>query len=219
MREDAVCVVSYLKLTEEEMTGRDLHEYQKMLALRMLRQGFSDFLCMEIKEDEIKRSELGKPYYAGADNCHFNISHCRTAVAVAVSKYLVGVDVESMRQVKYPMVRKCCSPKEMQYVMNTKEEKEKPADLSEEETERFLHIWTLKESFVKMTGEGLRMPVNTICFEPELFQKSKDILLCKKEQEHNSSSYLYFPENIILALTIQTKEPLSQEQIIWKKYP
>lgn len=219
MNQEAVCIVSYLRLTEEMMAGKELHEYQKKLAFDMLKQVFSDFLYTELREEDIKRTKLGKPYYAKDNGCCFNISHCKTAVVVAVSKYPVGIDVESMRQVKYIMVRKCCSPKELQYVMNTKDsQKEKTAALSEEETKRFLHMWTLKESYVKMTGEGLRMPIDTICYNPEKFLKKKDILLCKKELELNSSSYLYFPENLIIALTIQKKTLLTEKQIIWKEY-
>lgn len=218
MRKEAVCVVSYLRLSESEIIGKNLHEYQKRLAFDMLKQVFSDFLCMELKEEDIKRTAFGKPYYAGNGNFYFNISHCKTAVVIAVSEYPVGIDVESMRQVKHHMVRKCCSTKEIQYVMERKDDgRERKSGLSEDETRRFLQMWTLKESYVKMTGEGLRMPINTISFEPEHFQKRKDILICKKEWGKNSSSYLYFPKELTIALTMQSNV-LKEEQIIWKEY-
>lgn len=85
----------------------------------------------------------GKPSLAEFPDIHFNISHCATAIACAVSDRPVGIDVES--------TDRKISPHLVEYVMN-KEERE--AILNDRLD--FFRIWTRKEAFVKLHGTGLQ---------------------------------------------------------------
>ena len=107
MEEQAVCKVSYTRLKDMALENRELYSYQKKLAMWMLKKSFLDFFQMELKEEAVGRTSYGKPYYKEAENCYFNISHCRQAVCVAVCRYPVGIDVESMRKIGLPAVKKC----------------------------------------------------------------------------------------------------------------
>lgn len=216
MRSDTICAVYYCILPETAAVGSDLHIYQKKLALRMLRQVFSDFFHVELKEEKIKRHPNGKPYYEDNENFQFNISHCRTAVVVAVSGRCLGIDVESSRSVKYRTAEKCCNAGEMQYIFRQNPtDRNRSDELSVEETERFLQLWTLKESYVKMTGDGLRTPVNTVCFHLTDFQKSGDGHMRRSVTDEMSTSCLYLPGDITIALTIQGKIR-DEDTILWK---
>ena len=86
----------------------------------------------------------GKPFIIGHPEIHFSLSHCREAVACAVSDRPVGIDVESVRRYKEDVVR---------YAMNEQEQQQIAA--AERPDVAFIRLWTMKEARLKLTGEGI----------------------------------------------------------------
>lgn len=74
----------------------------------------------------------------------FSISHCRHAVAVAVSDGPVGIDVESVRPLRPELVAK---------TMNTAEQTLIATFSHPDRT--FTRLWTCKEAFLKLRGTGI----------------------------------------------------------------
>lgn len=101
----------------------------------------------------ILRDEMGKPYLQG-NPIYFNISHSGEYLAVAVSPKPVGVDIQETRPVKDGMYRKVVQEEE-QCLIGAEREKD------------FLRLWSLKESFVKAEGKGLRIPMKDYYFVKE----------------------------------------------------
>ncbi|MCF0184439.1 MAG: 4'-phosphopantetheinyl transferase superfamily protein [Bacteroidaceae bacterium] len=90
-------------------------------------------------------TETGKPLLRDHPEVHFSMSHCRGAVAVAVSDRPVGIDIESVRErLDASLVR---------YTMNDDEVRE--IEGAEHRETAFMRLWTRKEALVKMTGEGI----------------------------------------------------------------
>lgn len=86
--------------------------------------------------------EKGKPYVNGL---YFNLSHSGGRVALAVSSAPVGCDIELIRRAPARVERKF-----------TQSERESLSRFSGAERDRaFFVLWTAKESYLKMTGEGL----------------------------------------------------------------
>lgn len=83
----------------------------------------------------IKKLISGKPWFPGNPGFHFSISHSRTHVVCAVSKYPVGVDTADHRNVSSRFIKK----------ITTAEERK---NLS------FFEIWALRESLFKLEGKG-----------------------------------------------------------------
>jgi 4'-phosphopantetheinyl transferase len=115
--------------------------------------------------------EFGKPALAGAragGRLSFNISHTRGLVACAIAEDEVGVDVETAdRRVDLNLARSVFAPEEERLLNSA------PAAAR---ASLFLRFWTLKEAFIKATGEGLARPLKSfsflldparICFHPE----------------------------------------------------
>ena len=102
---------------------------------------------------EIMRDEMGKPYLK-EQKVHFNVSHSGEYLAVAVSEKPVGVDIQETKSIKDGMYRK---------VVQTQEQ----VLIGEERQRDFLRLWTLKESFVKAEGKGLRISMKDYFFEKE----------------------------------------------------
>jgi 4'-phosphopantetheinyl transferase len=103
--------------------------------------------------------EFGKPALeadcAGSE-LHFNISHTRGFVACAIARDEVGVDVEaSDRMTDFDIGDRFFAPEEAQLVRSAP---------SETRASIFFRFWTLKEAFIKATGEGLTRPLDSFSF-------------------------------------------------------
>lgn len=102
---------------------------------------------------EILRDDMGKPYLENYP-LHFNVSHSGDYLAIAVSENSVGVDIQEPKYIKDGMFRKVVQPEE-EGLIGEKKERD------------FLRLWTLKESFVKAEGKGLRISLKDYFFLKE----------------------------------------------------
>lgn len=97
-----------------------------------------------------KYGKYGKPYYSDID-VFFSISHCKTAVAAAVSKKETGVDVMDNRHVNEKIALRICSDAELEEYREAKDK------------QRFLlELWCKKESIVKKSGLGFSQGFKTV---------------------------------------------------------
>jgi 4'-phosphopantetheinyl transferase len=107
--------------------------------------------------------EFGKPALAAnfhECNLHFNISHTRGLVACAIARHEVGVDVErSDRKIDLDIARHYFAPEEVSLMRSFPRS---------EQDKIFFRLWSLKEAFIKATGEGLSRPLDSFgfAFEP-----------------------------------------------------
>lgn len=93
--------------------------------------------------------EYGKPAFE--NNVKFNLSHSGTKVMCVMSEYEVGCDVEQIRKVNMKIAKRYFSDAEYAFIMNSQTEGKK--------MDAFYRIWTLKESYIKCTGDGLSLPL------------------------------------------------------------
>lgn len=105
--------------------------------------------------EEIRISETGKPEI---DGIFFNLSHSYGLAVCAVSSEEVGCDIEKVGKYRESVMKKVCTDCERKYLEQFSEERKK---------NEFYRLWTMKESYVKMTGEGIRFPLRQIGFDLE----------------------------------------------------
>ncbi len=122
---------------------------------------FSDMLLREmlkctfgITSPKFAKEENGKPYLANKE-AHFNISHSKNLIACAVDSKPVGIDIEAKRLVHTHLLRRVCTQDELAFITGNKELPIPKDHLSEEESVKFLQVWTAKEAYIKYTGKGL----------------------------------------------------------------
>lgn len=111
-------------------------------------------------------STNGKPLLAGG-GAHFSISHSGEIAVVAVNKDCpVGIDVEKIIPVSSRIAKRVFSDEEAVFVFGSPEI---PPGLIEdaEILERFFRVWTYKEAFVKMTGQGIDEGIRNVRYCPE----------------------------------------------------
>lgn len=106
-----------------------------------------------LTEIRIRRDAYGKPFLEG-NRLYFNISHSGDYLAAAVSEQPVGIDIEGMRPVREGMYRKVVRQMEQELIGSEREKD-------------FIRLWTLKESFTKAEGQGLRIPLKEYYFRRE----------------------------------------------------
>jgi 4'-phosphopantetheinyl transferase len=116
------------------------------LLVEMLR---SNGLLKELPS--IEYAEGDKPYMKNYPEMHFNLSHCRRYVAVAIHSSPVGVDIECRRKVSQSLIKKVCSEDEQQSIA-----------AAQDPDMEFLRLWTRKESYLKYTGTGIVEPLTGI---------------------------------------------------------
>ena len=122
----------------------------------LAKQAIATAWGIAIEEIQIKKDPKGKPYEVNHPDIFFSISHSRDKAVCAVHTSAVGVDIEYIRPVNKRLFAKCCTDKEQRYV--------EKADTEEEMSRRFLTLWTLKESYLKYTGQGLSGGLKTAEF-------------------------------------------------------
>lgn len=100
-----------------------------------------------LSEDSLKYSENGKPL---ADNLFFNISHAGDYVVGVSSDREVGCDIEKIVDAPLEVTDRFFHLKEAEYIKS-----------AEDKNRAFFTLWTLKESYMKMTGRGMSLPLDS----------------------------------------------------------
>ena len=104
----------------------------------------------------IEKEPGGKPFLSGTP-IHFSLSHSGEIAACALCDAPVGIDVETERPLKEPLLRRCFSEEEQRLIL-----------ASEYPAASFTSLWTQKESYLKAIGEGLRsLGKIDLCAPPE----------------------------------------------------
>lgn len=105
-----------------------------------------------VYKDMIVSSSCGKPYIEGRDDLFFNVSNSGDYVAIAVSEKEVGIDIQKPVKVDEALIKKVIS-------LDDRERMEELINTS------FNAIWSIKEAYVKLTGEGISRDLSGISFE------------------------------------------------------
>lgn len=111
--------------------------------------------CLEkagLSMKDIRHGENGKPQI---DNFYFNLSHSKDMVVCAVSERAVGCDIECIGEMREGIAERYFTPNEIIHLNQYK---------NEEKRDEFYRLWTMKESYMKMTGEGMSLALNRFEF-------------------------------------------------------
>ena len=98
-----------------------------------------------------------KPYLPDS-GVHFNLSHAGEYAICAVGDTPLGCDIERLRNYNMRVARRFFCEEEAALL--------EAADPEEREL-LFFRLWTLKESYLKATGDGLGRPLSEARFEPD----------------------------------------------------
>lgn len=105
-------------------------------------------------------SKYGKPYLKGEKNLYFNISHSKNYVVCAFSDEEVGIDIQVHRKGKGDIAQRFFSLKDRLLMEELAGEGRGPEEI-------FFFLWTVKEAYMKLTGEGMRQGLDATVIEME----------------------------------------------------
>lgn len=97
-------------------------------------------LC-KVEDDSLESCD------AASQIVYFNISHSGDYVMAAVSDRPIGVDVEFKEDKDFRVTKRMFSDGEREYIGDNQK--------------RFRDVWTVKEAFLKCTGDGIVVPLNS----------------------------------------------------------
>lgn len=161
MKNSPLIFVSPMKKKSAIRSG--YHDHSHKCGMLLLEKAFSH-IGKPFSENEIVKTENGKPYLSD-NSLYFSITHCDGLAVCALAEAPVGVDCESIRRASTAVMKRCYGDSEQHYVLT-----------SSDSNTVFSRLWTLKESYVKMTGDGIASDLKTKCFDIEnnrtLFESS-----------------------------------------------
>ena len=117
----------------------DTAKTASLLSALLVRMAVSEFTGIPASELIFSAHEGGKPYCVGT-GCEFSLSHTSGMIVCAVSNEPVGIDTELLRRAPMRVARRFTDA-EREYISGS--------------DERFFRVWTRKEAFGKMKGDGL----------------------------------------------------------------
>lgn len=114
-----------------------LHEQGRAL----LKKALNEYCNILFSEENVFFGKKGKPYI---NDAFFNISHTDGMVSLALSDCENGADCERLRAPLEKVIKRCFTPYEADQI-----------SASESPSLNFTRLWTLKEAYSKLTGEGI----------------------------------------------------------------
>jgi 4'-phosphopantetheinyl transferase len=121
----------------------------------LLKYALSKYFDIEYEKETIREDEFGKPHLINKQ-ISFNISHSGNWVGVICYKNKCGIDIERIENPPYEIMPKTFTSQEIEQIVNSD-----PII----QAQQFYNMWTLKESYIKMIGRGLSIPLDSFSID------------------------------------------------------
>jgi len=150
------------KINPQIMDGLSVERKEKILRFRRendRRQSLGAGLllkeCLYRKGIDIKDVTFGRNGKPEVTGVFFNLSHSGNLAVCAISNKEGGCDVEKAGKVKGNIAKRFFSEEENRYLDRFE---------GDSKQEEFYRLWTMKESYLKMTGEGMSVRLDSFTF-------------------------------------------------------
>lgn len=123
---------------------------------RSLAAGYLETVMLKeagIRAEDVCWNENGSPE---CRDVFFSLSHSGSYAACITGKTPVGIDIQEIRRLRENVVRRCLTLSEWEQYEQLPGEKEK--------SEFFHFCWSCKESWMKLTGEGMKAGFQSVAF-------------------------------------------------------
>lgn len=152
----------YLLLLDEERQKRVLRFLREESRKQSLGAGILLQKALKkhgMENSKITFSEKGKPK---TDGIFFNLSHSGEFVVCSIGDKDVGCDIEKAEKERFSVAQRFFTKNENEYLDSFE---------GEEKKREFFRLWTLKESYMKLTGEGFSLKLSDfeISFDNGIF--------------------------------------------------
>lgn len=121
-----------------------------------------------IKNFEIAYTKNSKPFFLENENIYFNLSHSYNYVACAVSNSEIGIDIQKTIEYKPKIAQRMFAQAEVEKI-----------EKSDDKNIVFTKLWSIKESYLKFTGEGIYNSLKGLDFSNFLNRKEFEYMSLK----------------------------------------
>lgn len=179
------------------------HRNRFIAARGYLRQILSSYLQKPSQEIIFNYSDRGKPKLPNT-NLQFNVSHSQDIALYGITKNnLIGIDIEYLRSnVECDKIaERFFNERESQIINNLSQEKQ---------AQIFYHFWTIKEAYLKATGEGLGGGLETVAIELNSNLEAEVKAIANNTiKPHNWFFESFIPESdFVASVAVNTKSPV-----------
>ena len=155
------------------------------------------------EDGHLSLGEYGKPSFAACPEIHFSLSHSGEYAVCVMAPCETGCDIETVKPFREAVAKRVFTGEE--YLWLSGEKKAGRGD------EAFCRLWTLKESFLKVTGKGFSFPVQEAGFS---FAEGPPVLLLHGQPELSCSFFeLQFSPEYRCAVCLQSRNAMQPEVI------
>ncbi|MFS0752433.1 4'-phosphopantetheinyl transferase family protein [Oceanobacillus sp. 1P07AA] len=157
--------------------------YRSLTSELLLRKILLDHF--QLDDVAISINKQGKPYLPYHSDIHFNLSHSGEWCVCTVGEKQVGIDIEYIGVI----------PENMIFTIISDEELESEDDLQH----LFYEKWTVLESYLKMIGTGLYLPLDSVEMSAEGDQ-TYNVKHCEGAYPEGTTKCVTFKENYKLSV-------------------
>lgn len=104
---------------------------------------------LEERTMEYDVGEQGKPYFRYNPEIHFSLSHSGDYAICSIGAHETGNDIEHIKSGRERVAKRFFATEELDWIYETQDPRERD--------NRIFRIWTMKESFLKVTGRGMSL--------------------------------------------------------------
>ncbi|MFD1773336.1 4'-phosphopantetheinyl transferase family protein [Paenibacillus rhizophilus] len=135
----------------------------------------------KLKNEEISfiTNPYGKPVFEGDPSFAFNLSHSGNWIVAAVAEQgqWIGVDIEEIRPIELDIAERFFAPAEYRHLITESKSRQ---------LGYFYDLWTLKESYLKATGAGLTLPLDSFAIH-----KDRESGTISISQTHSAHAFFF----------------------------
>lgn len=124
-------------VSDRQLTGRKKVQHLSTLARRALARSCQ---VSGVRLDTLPKDEKGAPL--PINGVHWSLTHKSDAVGAVAAPLPVGIDLEIIRPISFPMFAKVADEKQW-------------ALLTGDRQRNFFRLWTAKEAVLKAVGQGI----------------------------------------------------------------
>ena len=125
-------------------------------AVKMLVREYCTLAGIPEGDLTIARTEKGKPYFLNNNTIHFSVSHSGEIFACAFSDEVIGIDIQEYKN--RPDEKERCRKIARRFF-----HPDEIDALDADTVSALYNIWTAKEAYVKLTGQGIDGDFSEFC--------------------------------------------------------
>lgn len=149
--EQALAFVSAYRRQKIALLKHQKDKNRSLGAALALHRGLMEY-GLEERMMEYDNGALGKPFLRYYPELFFSLSHSGDYAICSIGREMIGNDIETVKSGRLKVAERFFAQEEKEWILQ--------AETEQEMEERMFRLWTMKESFLKVTGLGMSLALN-----------------------------------------------------------